>query len=225
MNNFTRKVLLVWAGIGIAALAVVFLSIAAAQAATNPVGQGMMGKVGLGRTMMPGIFGKVTAVSGTTITVLGGRPSGTQTIYTVNAANAVVIKNATTSSVGSIVVGDAVLVQGTVSVTSVTATRILDGTPLVRGKFMMGGRGNEATGTLDFENGTSSRAGEGRGMMRPSGTPPFASGTFPGDNHGSGRFGTSTATGTPEQSAGQAHMGFFGSIGNFFGHMFGGFKF
>ena len=107
--------------------------------------------------MQPGVFGTVTAINGTTLTVSGkqGRPfgappssntSGTQTqtapttpvapatvIYTVDAANATVRKNNATSTVASIAVGDTVVVRGTVSGTSVTATSIIDGVMPMRG--------------------------------------------------------------------------------------------
>jgi hypothetical protein len=223
MNNFTRKILLVWAGIGVAALCIVALSLvlgSVANAQGMPGGPGPSGMVinhgGTGGRMLPGVFGKVTAIDGTTLSVLGGgRPSTTQTTYTVNAANATVLKNATTSSVGAIAVGDSVMVQGTVSGATVTATRIFDGIPpMGRGNFM----GGRPSGTWQGASGT---------RMRPSGTPPFASGTFPGWRGSSStpsgtwpgpHFPSSTASGTPPQ--GNSHPGFFGSIGNFLGGLF-----
>jgi len=54
----------------------------------------------------------------------------------------------------------------------------------------------------------------------PSGTLPFVSGTFPGGLRG---FPTSTASSTGGSN--QPHPGFFGSIANFFGGIFGRFKF
>ena len=114
--------------------------------------------------MQPGVFGTVTAINGTTLTVsgkqgrsFGGAPSSntsgtpTQTtpaapvapatvVYTVDASNATVRKNNATSTVASIVVGDTVAVRGTVSGTSVTATSISDGVmSMTRGGN--GGRG------------------------------------------------------------------------------------
>lgn len=90
---------------------------------------------GSGEQHAPGVFGTVSAVSGTTITVSskGFGKNATATTYTVNAANAAVTKNGASSSVSSIAVGDSVMVQGTVSGNSVTATKIDDG--------MMGGMG------------------------------------------------------------------------------------
>jgi hypothetical protein len=234
MNKFTKQILLVWAGIGIAALAIVFLTIAAAHAENKPMmpssgtgsGVGMMGKGMRGRMMAPGVFGKVTAVNGVTITILGGRPTGTQTTFTVDASNAIVIKNATTSSVGNIAVGDVIVAQGTVNGTSVATTRIIDGVMPGRGKLMMGfpgGKFGDASGTHEMGDTTSSR--ERGERMRPSGTPPFASGTFPGNDHGFRGLPSSTANGTSEpHDNGNASSGFFNSIGDFFGRMFGRLK-
>jgi type V secretory pathway adhesin AidA len=93
-----------------------------------------------------GIFGKVTAISGDTLTVTStGRiwpggpmrpattgtptptPTPSTTTYTVNASGATVTKNGTASTLSAIAVGDTVIVQGTVSGTTVTATAIRDG--------------------------------------------------------------------------------------------------
>lgn len=68
-----------------------------------------------------GIIGTVTAKSGTTLTVLGKNG----TTYTVAAADAKVWKNKTeTTSFSSIAVGDSVVIQGSVSGSSVTAAKI-----------------------------------------------------------------------------------------------------
>ena len=86
---------------------------------------------GEGRFGQPGIMGAVSAVSGNTLTVSGrglGRNAASSTeTYTVNAANARVVRNGSTSSVSAITVGDKVFVRGTVSGTSVTAALIRDG--------------------------------------------------------------------------------------------------
>lgn len=95
-----------------------------ALAATNlqkgvggPDGNGMRGGA-------PGIIGTVSAVSGTTFTVT---TKATSTVYTVNAASATVYKDKATSTVSSIATGDTVMVQGTVTGTTVAATVIRDG--------------------------------------------------------------------------------------------------
>ncbi len=96
-------------------------------------GSGMM------RVRVPGVFGTVTAIGGSTITVVGkaGPNGAAATTYTVNAANASVMKDAIASALSGIAVGDTVMIEGTVSGTDVTATVIHDGQP--RGR-MMGAR-------------------------------------------------------------------------------------
>ena len=92
------------------------------------VRDGMMGR-GMGQA--PGVFGTVASVSGNTLTVTSKMgPGGTAgTTYTVDATNATVTKNGASSSVSNVSTGDTVMVQGTVSGTSVTATSIRDGLP------------------------------------------------------------------------------------------------
>ena len=76
---------------------------------------------------MPGIAGKVTAVDVTdnAITVQGMRNSTTS--YNVDVSGAVIKKNNATTTISSIRFGDTVMVRGTVSGTSVTATSVRDG--------------------------------------------------------------------------------------------------
>ena len=136
----------------------------------------------------PAAMGSVTAVSGSTITVTD-KKSGTS--YTVNASAATIEKftppaagtlstgsgSATkpttkpapvTISVSNIAVGDNVTVEGTVSGTTITATKIMDGAMMGgMGRFGMGGaRGfggqggtvtaiNGNTITLTGKNGTT----------------------------------------------------------------------
>jgi len=101
---------------------------------TTPPPQGGTHSWGGGSMMhgrMPGVFGTVSAVSGSTLTLTskarGSTTSGTT--YTVDASSATVMKNGTTSSLSAIAVGDMVMVQGTVSGSNVTATNIRDGIP------------------------------------------------------------------------------------------------
>jgi hypothetical protein len=86
-----------------------------------------------------GVMGTVSAVNGTTLTVTSkARPnrgsSATATVatpitYTVDASSATVTKSGTASSVSAIVIGDTLMVRGTVSGTNVTAKTIMDGMP------------------------------------------------------------------------------------------------
>jgi hypothetical protein len=96
-----------------------------------PVHRGIWHKLGGGEGMVGrGTFGTVAAVAGDTLTVTSrvGK-NGTTTTYTVDATNATVIKNGSSSSVSAIGVGDTIMVSGTVSGTSITATLIRDGMP------------------------------------------------------------------------------------------------
>jgi Domain of unknown function (DUF5666) len=120
----------------------------------QPVGRfggGMHGGQGL---MGPGIVGMVTGVNGTSLTVASrmmlttgnpntGTNTGSKTVYTVDASNAKVMKNGTSTTVSAIAVGDMVMVRGTVTGTNVMATAIRDG--VMPGRF--GGRGPGGNGT------------------------------------------------------------------------------
>lgn len=78
----------------------------------------------------PGIFGTVSAVNGTTLTVTGKegpQESGSGAAYTVDASGATVHKEGEVSSLSAIAVGDTVMIEGTVSGTNVTASLIRDG--------------------------------------------------------------------------------------------------
>jgi hypothetical protein len=86
-----------------------------------------------------GVFGTVSAVSGSTLTITSkgfGQSATTQT-YTVDASSATVMKDNATSTLSAVAVGDTVMVAGTVSGTNVAATMIRDGMP----KMMPGGMG------------------------------------------------------------------------------------
>ncbi len=113
---------------------------------TNPPA-GLHGEVtgrGLGRMgmMKPAIIGTVSAVNANILTVSGhlgfSERTAATTTFTVDATNAKVRKANATSTVSSIVVGDMVMIQGTVSGNNVTATVIRDGIT-TRGP----GRGNK----------------------------------------------------------------------------------
>ncbi len=103
-------------------------------AAWQGKGQGKDMTPGGTRTgMRPGVFGTVSAISGTTLTVsskqapvASGSTAATVT-YTVDASNATVKKDNATSTLSAIAVGDTVAVQGTVTGTNVVATTIRDG--------------------------------------------------------------------------------------------------
>lgn len=93
-----------------------------------------------------GISGTVTAVNGNSLSVSGKNG----TTYTVDATNATVKKAGSSIQVSSIAVGDVVMVRGTVSGTSVTATAIMDGVP----RMGMGNK-NGIAGTVTAVSGTT----------------------------------------------------------------------
>lgn len=70
----------------------------------------------------PVVGGTVTAVSGTAITVT----NKSNVTYTIDATSAKVTKQGATSTMSSVVVGDAIVVQGTVNGNAVTATSVID---------------------------------------------------------------------------------------------------
>jgi membrane-bound inhibitor of C-type lysozyme len=129
---------------------------ALAQTTTTPP---MQGPQGGGHMMMhraPGVFGTVSAVNGTTLTVTskawtkpGTTGTSAATTYTVDASSATVTKNNAASTLGSVAVGDMVMVQGAVNGTSVVATKINDG----MGGMMMHGKGGTPPAQIIQGNG------------------------------------------------------------------------
>jgi len=134
-------------------------------------GFGMGGRMGYGQgTQAPGVVGKVSAISGTTLTVtssgFGRGQNATPTTYTVNASTATVMKNGTSSSITAVNVGDMVFVQGTVSGANVTATSIRDGIPT--GGGMRGFK--NASGTWNGSS-TMPRRGTPQNLIQGNGQP------------------------------------------------------
>ena len=86
---------------------------------------------------MPAAVGKVTAVSGSSITISGMGKGATQT-YTIDASGAAITKitapaakgdKPTTATIATsgIAVGDMIAVEGTVNGSAITATKVVDG--------------------------------------------------------------------------------------------------
>ena len=128
-----------------------------AQGQTNQPGAQNGGR--FGRGMMngtPNIVGKVTAISGNTITVSSTNKDESSTTttktFTVDATNAKITKNNTTGTIASITVGDTVAVQGTVSGTNVVAVNIRDG---VVGQEQRDENGMGINGTVASISGTT----------------------------------------------------------------------
>ena len=87
----------------------------------------------------PIVGGSITAVSGTTLTIT----NTSNVTYTIDASNAKIIKNGTSTTISNVATGDNVIVQGTVNGTSITASSVID-------------QGAKATG-----NATSTSSGHG----------------------------------------------------------------
>jgi hypothetical protein len=103
-------------------------------------GSMMEGRGIKGNPMMvrPTISGTVTVINGNTITVSGHQgmasSSTQQTLFTVDASKAKVLKNNATSTITSIAIGDTLIVEGTLTNTNVVATVIRDGAMMGRGR-------------------------------------------------------------------------------------------
>ncbi len=75
----------------------------------------------------PGIFGTVAGINGNIITIDSKlKNNSSTTVYAVNAGNATIMKNGVSSSISNIAVGDNLLIQGSVSGNTITATLIRD---------------------------------------------------------------------------------------------------
>ncbi len=100
----------------------------------------------------PHVGGEITAVNGSTLTVTGRDG----TTYTVNAANATVMKEGAASTLTSLAVGEHVHVKGTLDGTTVTAESVMAGMKM--GKGGPGGRhgkGPGVMGTVSAINGST----------------------------------------------------------------------
>jgi Domain of unknown function (DUF5666) len=121
------------------------------------------GRMGGGQ---PGVFGKVTGVDTGAMTITLQDMRNSATSYSVDASNAVIVKNNITSTISAVAVGDTVVVRGTVNGAVVTATMVRDN--------VMGANGRGFSGRPGMRTPTGTFPGG-----RPSGTFPYASGTRP----------------------------------------------
>ncbi len=155
--NVKNGILVSLASIGVAgSLLISSVAFADTTATTPTASQWGKGIHAMGRMMgrAPGIFGTVASLSPLTVTTKAG-PNGTpaSVTYTVDASSATVTKAGAASAVSAIVVGDTVMVQGTVTPASgttgasVVAKTIRDGIP-AKGAGMFGkGKGSENAST------------------------------------------------------------------------------
>jgi hypothetical protein len=201
----------------------------------SAIHDGIMAK---GNMMGEGVGGTVTAISGSTITISSKDKSNTTTSYTVNAANATIEKNGVAGTLSSVVVGDEIRVQGTVSGTTVTATKIMDGKfakpmmPQGNGQPVVGGTVTAISGstiTITNMSNVSYTINATNSTFIKNGKTATISDIAVGDSivtQGTVNGTAITATSVTDQGNIQANNnekphGFFGKIGNFFAHMFG----
>jgi len=141
-----------------------------AHAFGGPMTGGPRGDFGHGKDGERGVMGTISAVSGNTVTVTStdlhtkGATTTTSTVYSVDATNAKIEKVTapvagsttrvapTTISVSGLAVGDKVMVQGTVSGTSVTASNIVDGMGFVGGRGGPRKEGSASTPTTTTQS-------------------------------------------------------------------------
>lgn len=146
-----------------------------------------------------GVFGTVTAVNGSTITLTGKN----NTTYTVDASTATISKaptsigtQPTTITIANIAIGDTLMVQGTVSGTAVAAKNIMDGKMPIPPKpaavgtvtaingsviTLTGGGKNNITYTIDASNATITKMAAPTAGQRPTTTTITLSGIAVGD--------------------------------------------
>jgi|GEM_PF-340730 hypothetical protein len=195
-----------------------------------------------------GVSGTVTAVSGNTITITTnkgiGMGGGAAATFTVDATKATITKNGVAGNIASIVVGDKVMIQGTITGTNIVATMIRDG----KGKDQqppispIAGDGNPiVAGTVSAVSGstititnksnvtytinaTNAKIVKGPNTASVSdivvGDMVVAQGTI----NGNAVVATSVIDQSKPVSAtneGRGNVGFFGGIGSFFAHLFG----
>lgn len=85
----------------------------------------------------PVLAGKVTSVSGNTVSIANN--GATTTTYTIDATNAKIVKAGATTTVSQIAVGDMIVAQGSVSGSTMTATSIIDKGAAPPPKSFLGG--------------------------------------------------------------------------------------
>ena len=218
---------------------------------------------GVGRMMKPGVFGTVTAISGNIITVNSTRrtnPSTTNststvattaTTYTVDATNAKITKNNVAGTISSVIVGDTISAQGTLTGTNLVATTIRDGVMMKQvgdtngqpdknqtspitgnGQPIVAGTVSTISGsTLTITNksnvvytvdATNAKIAQGANTITISGLTVGDMVVVQGTVNGTSVVATSVIDQKiAATTTTQPNKGFFGSIGSFFSHLFG----
>jgi hypothetical protein len=131
----------------------------------------------------PGVFGTVSSVNGNILTVASKQrskpvsgattaPTTSPITYTVDATNAKITKNNVAGTISSIVVGDTIIAQGTLTGTNLVATTIRDGA-MARGV----GVGENKINNPGGQNGAGTPAIVGNGQPVVAGTVSTVSGS------------------------------------------------
>jgi hypothetical protein len=126
-----KKIVFLSSGLAMLALLLVAAPSLAATMKNSPIGHGIAGKIGnfksfmpQGKKAVPAATGKITAISGSILTIAGVN----KTTYTIDAANAKINKgfgsNSQTLALTDLTVGEMIMVNGTVSGSKVAATTI-----------------------------------------------------------------------------------------------------
>jgi hypothetical protein len=197
----------------------------------------------------PELVGKVTAINGTTLTVVGKgkeRESSASTTFTVNASNATILKGGATTTVSALLVGDVVLVQGTISGSNIEAKvihsgvrnkdkekedkpKILsNGQPVIMGTvtavssttLTVSGKSNTSASTTYTVNASGAKfVVKGNASTTISSIEVGDSVIVQGAVNGSSVVATTVIEKGAEDNKGKG-KGFFGRIGNFFKNFF-----
>lgn len=161
-----------------------------------------MGMMGLGvdlSRITPSVFGSVTAKSGTTLTIKDGR-SGT--LYTAETSGAKIQNAEIVGTLDDIAVGDRVRAEGTITGSSVVATRV------IKYRMMQGAPGGR--GGMMGERGSSSPTG-----VTGTGTAAVSSGVIGKD------LASTTVGAGNSRNVETPRRGFMGTISHFFARLFG----
>lgn len=197
---------------------------------------------------VPAVVGRVSTINGNTITVISKQGFGNRdanTTFTVNTTNAQFLTGNTAIALSSISVGDTVTVQGVVTGTNVVATIIRDGkvgngNASDNNQAMLQIQGNGqpvVAGTVSAINGlaisvtnsgnvayivdaANAKIVQGKNTILLSGVKIGDSVIVQGTVNGASISATTIID--ANATAGQkTHLGFFGSIGQFFRNLFG----
>ncbi len=190
----------------------------------------------------PKVLGTVTVVSGNTITITSKGGTATTT-YTVDATNAKIEKNGSASTIANILVGDMILVEGTINGTTIVAKEIKtlkkddknpnpilegNGQPIIGGKVTLVSGStvtitnkSNTTYTVDLTNAKIVKAGKNAVIADVVvGDTVLVQGTINGTSVIATSVVDQGVSSNPNGNNGK-HKGFFRKIGGWFSRIFG----